>query len=264
VKGNLQQLITLQEADLRLEELALKKRRLPEMVEAARQPLQAAQTQRDTLKKEFDLAVKERKTREQDLAAQEQTISKLDDRALKGEIKTNKEFQAHKFEVDLAKKKKGEIEEQLLILMDQVDAMKKELTRLEEAAKTADQRFTMEKSALEASVGALDGELAELTRTRKEIAGAVEPSLVRKYEKLRATRKGVALAAVSKEGSCMACRLHVEPQIVAEVKRADNILTCSYCQRILYWTGGQAQPPAEPERSSEEVAAQETGRLRSR
>jgi len=82
------------------------------------------------------------------------------------------------------------------------------------------------------------GSLERYHPDTQRIAGAVEPSLVRRYEKLRATRKGVALAAVSKDGSCMACRLHIEPQIVAEVKRADNILTCSYCQRILYWTGG--------------------------
>ena len=84
MKGNLQHLIQLQEADLRLEELAVRKRRLPELIEAARAPLQIAQAERDALKKEFDAAVHDRKSREQDLAVHEQSISKLEDRAVKG------------------------------------------------------------------------------------------------------------------------------------------------------------------------------------
>jgi uncharacterized protein len=246
VKGNLQQLIELQEADLRVEELALRKRRLPELIEAARQPLQAAQTEHDALKKAYDLAVHDRKSREQDLAVQEQAISKLNDRAAKGEIKTNKEYQAHRFEVELAKKKKGEIEDELLLLMDLVDTKKKELSRVEEALKISEQRFKTEKADLEGSVGALEEELAELTSRRKEIAAAVEPSLLRTYDKLRVTRKGRALAGVTKEGSCMACRLQIEPQIVSDVKRATTINTCSYCQRILYWIGEAAPAAAEP------------------
>ena len=252
MKGKLQDLIDLQETDLRLEELALRKRRLPEMIEAAGRPLQAAQAERDSLKKDFDVALHDRKSREQDLSAQEQAISKLEDRAVKGEIKTNKEFQAHRFEIELAKKKKGEIEDQLLVLMEQVDTKKKELTRAEEAVKSSEQRFNVEKTTLEGSVGALEAELAEVTRKRKEMAAGVEPSLLRTYDKLRVTRKGQALAGVTKEGNCRACRLQIEPQVVSDVKRANTVLTCSYCHRILYWAGDPV-----PERPPEQVPVEQ-------
>jgi len=224
------------------------------MIEAAGRPLQVAQADRDSLKKDFDLALHDRKSREQDLAVQEQAISKLEDRAVKGEIKTNKEFQAHRFEIELAKKKKGEIEDQLLLLMEQVDTKKKELARVEEAVKTSEQRFNAEKTTLEGSVGALEAELAEVTRKRKEMAAGVEPSLLRTYEKLRVTRKGQALAGVTKEGNCRACRLQIEPQVVSDVKRANTVLTCSYCHRILYWAGDPV-PERPPEQIPVEQAA---------
>jgi hypothetical protein len=264
VKGDLQRLTNLQEVDIRLTELALRKRRLPEMIEAARHPLRDAQAQRDTIKKEFDLATQERKAREQDLAVQEQAISKLEERAIKGEIKTNKEYQAHKFEVELAKKKRGEIEEQLLVLMEQVDVKKKELTRAEQTVKDAEQRFNTEKGTLEGSIGPLDEELAALGQKRKDMAAGLEASLLRTYERLRSTRKGQALAGVNKSGNCMACRLQIEPQVVSDVKRAENILTCSYCHRILYWAGDP--PPAattvEPERQAEEVGMEQAAENR--
>ncbi len=261
VKEDLQRLIALQEIDLRLQELAERKRRIPEMVEAARRPLQSAQAGRDTLKQEFETAAKDRKACEQDLAAQEQAIAKLQDRAVKGEIKTNKEYQAHLFEVELAKKKKGEIEERLLLLMDLVDGKKKDLTQAERAVQETEQRFAAEKSALEGSVGALDEELAALKGKREIVVAALDPSLMRTYEKLRATRKGRALAGVTKEGTCLACRLHVQPQVVAEVKRASAIRTCPSCHRILYWAGEPVQIVPEPEPRAEvepEEAAETT------
>ena len=226
------------------------------MIEAARRSFQTSQSQRDSLAKEFDHAVKERKVREQDLAAEEQAIAKMEDRAVKGEIKTNKEYHAHLFEIDLAKKKQGEIEEALLLLMDEVDLKKKLLAQAEEAVKAAERKFEAEKAALEGSIGTLENEFTELTRKRKEVSGAIDSSLLKKYEKLRASRKGQALAGVNKEGSCMACRLQIEPQVVSDVKRATAILTCSYCRRILYWAGEPVQPVAETERSVEEVEEQ--------
>ena len=257
MKAQLERLIALQEADLRQEELAERTRRIPEMVEAARQPLQAAQALRDTTKQAFETTGKERKACEQALAEQEQVISKLQDRTTKGEIKTNREYQAHLLEVEMAKKKRGEIEEQLLVLMDAGDEKKKELTQAEAAAKEAEQRFAAEKAELEGSVGALDEELAGLRQKREALMAAVEPSLLRTYEKLKTTKKGQALAGINKEGSCMACRLQVQPQVVAEVKRATSILTCSYCHRILYWAGEPVQIVPIPEKPAEVVEVEE-------
>jgi len=253
MKEQLERLIALQEADLRLAESAERKRRIPEMVEAARQPLQAAQTLRDTVKQASETTGKERKACEQALAEQEQAISKLQDRTTKGEIKTNREYQAHLLEIEIAKKKRGEIEEQLLILMDAVDAKKKEAAQAEAAVKEAERKFADEKAALEGSVGALDEELAGLRRKREALLAEIDPSLLRTYEKLKISKKGHALAGINKDGSCMACRLQVQPQVVAEVKRANAIQTCFECHRILYWAGDPVQIVPLPEKPVEEV-----------
>jgi len=257
MKEQLARLIALQEADLRLEELAERRRRIPELVEAARQPFLSSQATRDTTKQEFEKLTKDRKACEQELADQEQAISKLHDRTTKGEIKTNREYQAHLLEIELAKKKKGEIEEQLLILMDGVDVKKKNLGQVEAAVKETEQRFAVEKASLEGSVGALDEELAGLRQKRETVTAAIEPSLLRNYEKLRAGKKGQALAGVNKNGTCMVCRLHVPPQVIAEVKRATSIQTCSECHRILYWAGEPVQVVPVPEKPADVVEVEE-------
>jgi hypothetical protein len=227
------------------------------MVEAAGRPLHTAHAFRDCTQHTFETTGKARKSCEQELAAQEQVLSKLQDRTTKGEIKTNREYQAHLLEVEMAKKKRGEIEEQLLILMDAVDAKKKDLAQAEAAAKEAEQRFNAEKTALEGSVGALDEEAAGLRRKRESLVAAVEPALLQRYEKLKGAKKGQALAGVNKDGSCMSCRLQVQPQVVAEVKRATAILTCSYCHRILYWAGDPVQIVPVPDKPAELLEVEE-------
>ncbi len=124
--------------------------------------------------------------------------------------------------------------------------------------KGADNRFVAEKASLEGSVGSLDEELAALKQKREAMAAAIDPTLLRTYEKLRRNKKGHALAGVNKDGSCMACRLRVLPQVVAEVKRAATIHTCEQCQRILYWTGEPVQIVPQPERKVEEIPVEET------
>src|ERR1700756_3843022 len=109
--------------------------------------------------------------------------------------------------------------------MDQGDAKKKDLAQAEAAVKEAEQRFVSEKTSLEGSVGALDEELAVFRQKRDATVATNEPSLLRTYEKLRRAKKGQAMAGVNKDGSCMACRLQVQPQVVTEVKRGISILT---------------------------------------
>jgi hypothetical protein len=42
---------------------------------------------------------------------------------------------------------------------------------------------------------------------------------------------------------CAGCRLQIPPQLIAEVKRSEDLHACPYCRRMLYWEG---ELPAEP------------------
>jgi predicted nucleic acid-binding Zn-ribbon protein len=77
------------------------------------------------------------------------------------------------------------------------------------------------------------------------VASKLDRVLLDRYNKLKATKKELALAPI-RNGTCFGCKLQLPPQLVAEVKRSQELLSCNYCQRILYWEGGPAaeQPVA--------------------
>jgi hypothetical protein len=37
-----------------------------------------------------------------------------------------------------------------------------------------------------------------------------------------------------RDGACGGCQLQLPPQLVAEVRRGDELMDCSYCHRILF------------------------------
>jgi len=52
-------------------------------------------------------------------------------------------------------------------------------------------------------------------------------------------RDGVAVAE-ARNRSCTACFMSLRPQVMAEIRRGDDIITCDNCGRILYYVPAES------------------------
>ena len=231
---HLPRLIELQALDLRMAEISAQRRRMPERLEAAQRPLRAAMDAHKEASLVVESLTKERKGFERELETHEAHIEKMKGRT--GEIKTNKEYQAHLFEIELASKKKGEIEERILGIMEQIDSVQQRLKEAQAKVGEAERAFAQEKQKISEQEARLSAELLELEARHEAATKDLPPDLLGRYLKLKTQRKEQALAAL-RAGICQGCRLQLPPQLVAEVKRSDELQTCGYCHRILYWEG---------------------------
>lgn len=227
----LQYLINLQKFDLRIFQIQDQLRKAPEFLKSAEVPLQDVLTRLQALKNTGESLVKQRRSGERELTTQEDQLQKIRNRL--SELKTNKEYQAHLFEIELARKKKDSIEENVLEMMERVEQNEQAVKELEEQAHVAKNVFDVEKARLETQYANLANELADLDRQQKTLAEMVEKPLLVRYNRLKTMRKGYAVAQLH-GGACGGCQLQLPPQLVAEVKRGDELLDCSYCHRILY------------------------------
>ena len=234
MNAQLSPLIELQKLDLRIADLKEQRRKIPERLEMNEAPLREAKRVFQEASASVDALVKERRSHEKDLEAHEDRIGLMKDRA--AQLKTNQEYQAHLFEVELANKKRGEIEEKILMAMEQIEQTQRMITDAQVKLKESEALFTKEKSTLDEKDRVLAAELAELEIRQKHLSGQVEKSLLSRYNKLKSTRKDQALALI-KDGICVGCRLQLPPQLVSQVKRGEEVHTCPYCYRILYWEG---------------------------
>jgi predicted nucleic acid-binding Zn-ribbon protein len=230
-------LIDLQTIDLRILEIKDQERKLPALLQASEAPLQEAREQTQALTKELETLNKDRRDRERDLETHEAHVGKLRTRLM--EIKTNKEYQAHLFEIEMANKKKGLIEEQILIFMERIEQNQQAAKQFEDKAVEAERVFTQEKARVSVMASGFDKELGQLEQRRQQIIEGLDKKLIARYVKLKTARKDVAIVPI-RNGICAGCRLQLPPQLLAEVKRSEDLQSCSYCHRILYWEGEPA------------------------
>ncbi len=237
---NLSPLIELQKLDLRIAEIKDQRRKIPERLQAVDVPLREAQQLHQQTNVSVETFIKERRSHEQDLEAHEAHTEKMKSRL--SDLKSNKEYQAHLFEIEVANKKKGDIEEKILLCMEKIEQQQRTAKEAQEKLGTIEKAFTQEKQALDALEHSLSTELTDLVAQQQACSAHVEKGLLSRYNSIKASRKDHALAEI-KEGICSGCRLQLPPQLISEVKRAEDLHTCPYCRRMLYWDG---QVPIQP------------------
>ncbi len=242
-------LIDLQTIDLRILEIKDQERKLPALLQAADSPLQEARAQSQSLTKELETLNKDRRDRERDLEVHEAHVGKLRTRLM--ELKTNKEYQAHLFEIEMANKKKGLIEEQILTLMERIEQNQQAVKQSEAKAVEAERIFTHEQARVSAMAAEFKKELGQLEQKRQQFIAGLDKNLIARYTKLKGARKDVAIVPI-RNGICTGCRLQLPPQLLAEVKRSQDLQSCSYCHRILYWEGEPAGVSASASPASDE------------
>ena len=91
--------------------------------------------------------------------------------------------------------------------------------------------WTPRPQALDAREQQLDAELVRLRAARLRVIADSDPKLIEQYEKIATRRRP---AAVRIRGTlCLGCRVDIPPQQCIEIQRAERVITCGNCQRIL-------------------------------
>ena len=81
----------------------------------------------------------------------------------------------------------------------------------------------------------LQKELAELEANREELASAVDDSARGRYERL-VRSKGENVVVGIHHGVCGGCHMRVPPQLLVSCQAEKELVACSNCGRILYYT----------------------------
>src|SRR5439155_11205637 len=80
-----------------------------------------------------------------------------------------------------------------------------------------------------------DEQLATSRAERERLFHSLSKQLGSLYNRISARiRDGVAVAE-ARNGSCTACFMALRPQVMAEVRRGAEVITCDNCSRILYF-----------------------------
>lgn len=129
-------------------------------------------------------------------------------------------------------------------LLEQNEAMSLELSIQIEASQTRCAQLSIElnevktgwdarRDELNKTVKGLRTERSGYAEQRKLLSGQLEQTALRRYEALRKSKGGRAVAKVERD-LCQGCRMSLPTQLRQRVKNGRQTVTCSSCGRMLF------------------------------
>jgi len=225
-------LIELQDIDGKIRTHQDEKKHLPDQLAALEQKIAANKTELDKANEALAAAQKAKRERDSDLEQGGQKVERM--KARTSEIKNNKEYQAHLKEIDAAEQEAKAIEDDILKLMEKIDAASAEIKTTETRAAEDAASVEVEKKHLEENLARIEGELAAEVRSRGEVASRIDPVSLAQYEK-RYKSLGGKVVVEARGESCSGCYMSIPPQIFVNVKKNTELISCPNCHRILYY-----------------------------
>lgn len=235
MKEQLKLLVSLQKIDIRIHQLKKEKAKIPGMVEMVKGPCNQCARELEEARTSLAGLEKEKRDKEAKLKDDSELLERL--RGRLAEIKTNKEYFAHLKEVETVEKEVKGLEDDILSLMEKVEAASRQVDETEARLGEEEAKLAEESKKIEESFAAVDQELAELGSRREAEAASISPEIFETYDRLVARHNGLAVAEALNY-SCMGCHMNLRPQVFNNVRLNNDLITCDYCHRILYWRQG--------------------------
>ncbi|WP_199919175.1 zinc ribbon domain-containing protein [Streptomyces sp. NRRL S-1824] len=232
-------LLDVQALDVRLSQLAHKRKSLPEHAEIESLTADLAQL-RDLLvasqTEESDTAREQTKA-EQDVDLVRQRAVRDQQRLDSGAVTSPKDLESLQREIASLAKRQGDLEDVVLEVMERRESAQERVTELTARVSAVQAKVDDATARRDTATQALDDETATVTKERELVAGSVPADLLKLYDRLRAQSGGVGAARLYQR-RCEGCRLELNITEVNDVKAAspDTVLRCENCHRILVRT----------------------------
>jgi len=192
-----------------------------------------AQARLDLAKNKVKQIESDRKKLELDVEGKKGQIEKYSLQQF--QTKKNEEYKALSHEIDNCKKVISELEDQQLELMEQADAVAKQVASATAAFSDAQKQIASQLATIDDREKRLTKELADLRADYVNLEAAVDESVRDRYRRLRKQKGGSTVVGIE-HSTCGGCHMKLPIQIVLQCQGEQEIVTCTNCGRILYYT----------------------------
>ncbi|HEY2956182.1 MAG TPA: C4-type zinc ribbon domain-containing protein [Candidatus Eisenbacteria bacterium] len=149
-------------------------------------------------------------------------------------VKKNEEYKALLEEIEGVKRKRSDLETEVLMALDGEERLAGERAAAEQALKAAERETAERTSRIDAEEREARERLAALEAGRATHLGRLPANTRARYERIHQSLDGRAVVPILK-GACGGCFRGQPPQVLQEARRRDRLLICDGCGRILLW-----------------------------
>ena len=229
-------LLAVQEHDTAADQLVHRKGALPERAELDQVMAQLAglETQVAGVEEQRHELGRGQQKLEDEIATIGAKAEQHDKALYGGTISNPRELQAMQDEIASLKRRIGQLEDQELELMEQIEPLDADLAKLAGERSDLDGRAGALRAAIAEGEVSIDAELASVRAERDSVAAAVDADLLAQYDQLRPKLGGIAIARLV-GGHCQGCHLALSAVEVDRIRKLppEEPATCEECGRLL-------------------------------
>ncbi len=229
----IEKLLVLQDRDRNLLHTQAELASIEPQRERAKSRANASQQALDAAKLRTKQIESDKKKLELDVEAQKERISKYSLQQF--QTKKNEEYRALAHEIDGCKANISALEDKILELMEQADAVAKELAAATKTAASAKKDVDAEVAELAKREENYKTRLVELQSNRAELAAAVEEGALARYERLLKSKGDNVIVGIQ-HSACGGCHMRLPTQVMVACRSESAMNACPHCGRILYFT----------------------------
>jgi predicted nucleic acid-binding Zn-ribbon protein len=232
-------LLDLQAIDSRLDQLAHRRRTLPEHAEidkagadhtALRDLVVAAQAQLGDTERELTKA-------EQDVEQVRTRATRNQQRMDSGAVTSPKDLENLQHEIGSLAKRQADLEDVVIEVMERLESAQTRVTELTARLEHSSVVVKEAEERRDAACVEIDADADKVKRDREVVAGVIPADLLTLYTRLREQQGGVGAARLYQR-RCEGCRTEFSITEFNAIKAepADKVIRCENCSRILVRT----------------------------
>jgi uncharacterized protein len=238
---NLDTVVELQQAILRLREAEQRLHGIPDWMRELHDEHAARKAEIDVIEETVEDAARERRAAEAAVADAQERLKKFQQQI--NRVSTQREYGALLHEIDTVKSEIGSYEDLAFSSLERHDQQQKELAEKREGFRELDGRYAAELARWEGEKPAVAHQVTGLREQIEDLRRKLPRGLLAQFERILERNPAGALAPVRlierpgrgpREWHCGVCNYRVRPQVVVEIRNGESLVQCDSCKRVLY------------------------------
>lgn len=128
-----------------------------------------------------------------------------------------------------------ELEEDTLPLLERLEAEQAGVEDLETQMAELEPKLAAMTAEEEARIVSIDENMASVKLERQALAHEVSASLLKQYEQVRRSKRGLGMAIIANGKSCGGCNMQLPIHVMQKAKKDTAVTRCPSCGRILWF-----------------------------
>jgi len=149
------------------------------------------------------------------------------------QVRTSKEYMANQRELETTRKSTQEREDELLKLMEAIEASEKSIAAHKEDLAGLQEHVAAEDAETRDKISEIEARLGGRQAKRDEMAASIRRDVLIYYNKIKVRRGNAVVPA--RNGVCSGCNMQLSPQLFNILQRGNSVEHCPSCYRIVYF-----------------------------